>query len=144
MYHPYAHSPQQHLHRGPHQNCRHPRTLKLLHQTHKQQYIHHIHRNNRTHNIGYQDNLTDRPRTTNTTKAHKPSSKHERNLIKLQVNINGIMNKLEELKLLIHDTNASISLQFRKLSSPLQPKHPKYITLKQCAPIGCTRQEVGS
>ena len=30
----------------------------------KQQYMHHSHRNNRTHNIGYYDNLTNRPRTT--------------------------------------------------------------------------------
>ena len=33
-----------------------------------------------------------------------------------------------------------ISSQFRKPSSPLKPKHPKYIT---CATIGGTRQEVG-
>ena len=32
----------------------------------------------------------------------------------------------------------------RKPSSPLKPKHQKYITSHQCAPIGCTRQEVGS
>ena len=36
------------------------------------------------------------------------------------------------------------SSQFRKPSSPLKPKHQKYITSHQCAPIGCTRQEVGS
>ena len=35
------------------------------------------------------------------------------------------------------------SSQFRKPSSPLKPKHPKYITSQQCAPIGCTRQGVG-
>ena len=29
-----------------------------------QQYMHHSHRNNRTHNIGYYDNPTNRPRTT--------------------------------------------------------------------------------
>ena len=34
------------------------------HMQHKQQYMHHSHRNNRTHNIGYYDNLTNRPRTT--------------------------------------------------------------------------------
>ena len=34
--------------------------------------------------------------------------------------------------------------QFRKPSSPLKPNHPKYITSQQCAPIGCTRHEVGS
>ena len=36
------------------------------------------------------------------------------------------------------------SSQFRKPSSPLKPKHPKYITSQQCTPIDCTRQEVGS
>ena len=36
------------------------------------------------------------------------------------------------------------SSQFRKPSSPLLPKRPKYITSQQCAPIGCTRQEVSS
>ena len=35
------------------------------------------------------------------------------------------------------------SSQFRKPSSPLKPKHPKYITSQQCALIGCTMQEVG-
>ena len=46
--------------------------------------------------------------TTKTTQAHIPSSKSERNLIMLQVNINIIKNKLKELKLLIHDTHAYI------------------------------------
>ena len=63
--------------------------------------------------------------------------------IKLQVNDNGIKNNLEELKLLIHDTHADIiTIQETKLTP--KPKHPKYITLQQCAPIGCTRQEVDS
>ena len=46
--------------------------------------------------------------TTDTTHGHRPSSKSERNVIILQVNINGIKNNLEELKLLIHDTHADI------------------------------------
>ena len=50
----------------------------------------------------------DYHRTTNTTQTHRPSSKSERNLIILQANINGLRNKLEELKLLIHDTHADI------------------------------------
>ena len=51
----------------------------------------------------------NRPKTTtDTTQGHRPSSKTERNLIILKVNINGIQNKLEELKLLIHDTHADI------------------------------------
>ena len=40
--------------------------------------------------------------------AHRPINKSKRNLIILQVNINGIKKKLEELKLLIHDTHADI------------------------------------
>ena len=70
--------------------------------------MHHSYRNNRIHNIEYHDNLTDIPRTTNTTQAHRPSSKSERNLIILQVNINRFKNKLEERKLLIHVTHADI------------------------------------
>ena len=67
VYHSYTNSPQPHLTRTPHQHCRHPRTLTLpqhTHMQHKQQYMHHSHRNNRTYNIGYYDNLTNRPRTT--------------------------------------------------------------------------------
>ena len=120
MYHSYTHSPQPHLTRTPHQRCRHPHTLTLsqhTHMQHKQQYMHHSHRNNRTHNIGYYDNLTNRPRTTTGLLTHRPSSKSERNLIILQVNINGLRNKLEELKLLIHDTHADIiTIQETKLT----------------------------
>ena len=53
--------------------------------------------------------------TTHTTQAHRPSSKGEINLIILQVNMNEIKNKFEELK---------------------------YITSPPCAPIRCTRQGV--
>ena len=42
----------------------HPHTLTAHTHAYKQQYMHHSHRNNRTHNIGYYDNLTNRPRTT--------------------------------------------------------------------------------
>ena len=43
-------------------------------------------------------NSVDRPKTTtDTTQGHRLSSKSERNLIILYVNINGINNKLEEL-----------------------------------------------
>ena len=111
--------------RTPHQHCRQPRTLSQdTHRQHKQQYMHHSHRNNRTHNIGYYDNLTDGPRTTSTTQAHRPSSKSESNLIILQVNINGLKNKLEELKLFIHDKHADIiTIQETKLTPKV--KTPK-------------------
>ena len=59
---------------------RHPHTLSAYtHIPHKQQYT-----------------------------SHRPSSKIERNPIILQVNINGIKTKLEELKLLIYNTYADI------------------------------------
>ena len=41
-------------------------------------------------------------------------------------------------------THMQTSSQFRKPSSPLKPKHQKYKTSHQCAPIGCTMQKVGS
>ena len=66
----------------------------------------------------------DYHRTANTTQTHRPSSKSERNLIILQVNINGLRNKLEELKLLIHDTHADIiTIQETKLTP--KAKTPK-------------------
>ena len=91
---------------------------------HKQQHMHHSHRNNRTHNIGYYDNLTNRPRTT--TGLLTPH-KHTGPAVKvreMQVNINGLRNKLEELKLLIHDTHADIiTIQETKLTP--KAKTPK-------------------
>ena len=79
--------------------------------------------------------------TTETTQGHIPSSKSERNLIILQVNINGINNKHQELKLLIHDTHADIiTIQETKLTP--KAKHKKYITSTPCVPKGCTRQRV--
>ena len=67
------------------------------------------HRNNLIHNIGYHDNRTDRPRTTNT------SSK------------NGLKTNSRSSNCLF-TTHMQISSQFRKPSSPLKSKHPKYIT----------------
>ena len=66
----------------------------------------------------------DYHRTTYTTQTHRPSSKSERILIILQVNINGFRNKLEEIKLLIHDTHADIiTIQETKLTP--KAKTPK-------------------
>ena len=64
--------------------------------------------------------------TANTTSIHKPSSNNERNLSILQVNINGINNKLEELKTLIKNTHADIiTIQETKLTSKSNtPKVP--------------------
>ena len=55
--------------------------------------------------------------TTDTPQGHRPSSRSEINLIILQVYINGIKNKLEELKLLIYDTHVDIiTIQETKLT----------------------------
>ena len=62
--------------------------------------------------------------TTNTTQTHRPSSKSKINLIILQVNINELRNKLEELKMRIHDTHADIiTIQKTKLTP--KAKTPK-------------------
>ena len=63
----------------------------------------------------YASQTNDYHRTTNTTQAHRPSNKSEINIIILH--INGLKNKLEELKLLIHDTHADIiTIQKTKLT----------------------------
>ena len=142
---PYAlHSTQPHLFH-PHNSM--AVTLALsqhTHMQHKQQYTHRNHSNHHIH-IGYHNSLTDRPKTTTglqTQQNTRPRGKSERNLIILQVNMNGIKNKLEELKVLIHDTHADIiTIQ---PSSPLKQTHAKYTTSPPCVPIDGTRQEVGS
>ena len=70
--------------------------------------------------------------TTDTPQGHSPSSKSEINLIILQVNINGIKNKLEELKLLIYDTHAdSITVQETKLTPKANtPKVHNFTTVR--------------
>ena len=72
----------------------------------------------------------------NTTSIHKPSSNNERNLVILQVNINGINNKLEELKTLIKNTHADIiTIQETKLTSKSNiPKVPTYTTVRADRP----------
>ena len=150
MYHSYTHSPQPHLPRTPHQHCRHPRTLTLsqhIHMQHKQQYKHHRHRNNRTHNIGYYDNLTNRPRTTTgllTPHKHTDPAVDVREISSYCKSTLTDSETNSRNSNCLFTTHMQTSSQFRKPSSPLKPKHPKYITSQQCAPIGCTRQEVGS
>ena len=74
--------------------------------------------------------------TASTTSIHKPSSNNERNLIILQVNINDINNKLEELKTLIKNTHADIiTIQETKLTSKSNtPKAPIYTTFRADRP----------
>ena len=128
MYHTHTHSPQPHLTRTPHQHCRHPRTLTA--HTHARQTTVHASQSpqqpHAQHRVLRQPHkqTKDYHRTTNTTQTHRSSSKSERNLIILQVNINGLRNKLEELKLLIHDTHADIiTIQETKLTP--KAKTPK-------------------
>ena len=55
--------------------------------------------------------------TTDTTQGHNHNSKSEKKFIILQVNINGIKNKLEKLKQLIHDIHVDIiTIQETKLT----------------------------
>ena len=70
--------------------------------------------------------------TTDTTQGHRSSSKSERNLIILQVNINGFKNKLEGLKLLIHDTYTDIiTIQETKLTPKAKtPKVHNFTTVR--------------
>ena len=81
--------------------------------------------------------------TTDTTQGHRPSSKSERNLIILQVIINGIKNKLEELKLLIHDTHVDIiTIQETKLTPKANtPKVHNFNTVRadRLHKAGCER-----
>ena len=67
-----------------------------------------------------------------TPQGPRPSSRSESNLIILQVNINGIKNKLMELKLLIHDTHAhSITIQETKLTPKANtPKVHNFTTVR--------------
>ena len=70
--------------------------------------------------------------TTDTTQGHRPSSKSERNLIIMQANINGIKNKLEKLKLIIHDTHADIiTIQKTKLTPKVTTPKVHNFTLVQ-------------
>ena len=103
----------------------HPRTLTLSQTTtvHASQSPQQPHAQHRVLRQPHKQ-TKDYHRTTNTTQTHRPSSKSERNLIILQVNINGLRNKLEDLKLLIHDTHADIiTIQETKLTS--KAKTPK-------------------
>ena len=70
--------------------------------------------------------------TTDTPPGHRPSSRSERNIIIQQVNINGIKNKLEELKLLVHDTHADIiTIQETKLTPKANtPKEHNFTTVR--------------
>ena len=110
MYHPHAmHSLQPHLVHPPHQHWHHPHSLS-------------IHTNNSTCItvtalvLGTKTtSQTDQGQPRDYRQAHRPSSKNEINLAILQVNI--IKSKLEELKLLIHNTHADvITIQETKLS----------------------------
>ena len=63
-------------------------------------------------------------RAADATQTHSPSGKGEINLIVLQVNMDGLRNKLEELRLLIHDTHADI-ITIREAGLTPRAKTPK-------------------
>ena len=116
---------------------RHPHTLKA--HTHATQTT--VHALQSTQQPHAQHRVLRQPhkqtkdyhRTTNTTQTHRPSSKSERNLIILQVNINGLRNKLEELKLLIHDTHADIIIiQETKLTPKAKTPKIHNLTVMLC------------
>ena len=69
---------------------------------------------------------------TRTTHAHIPTSKSERNIIILKVNINGIKNTVEELKMLIHNTYADvIPIKETKLTPKIKtPKLYNFTTVR--------------
>ena len=103
---------------------------------HKQQYTHQPPHPHRQPHIQTKDNHM----TTDTSQGHRPNSRSERNLIILQVNINGILKKTRGAQ----TAYSRHTSQFRKPSPPLEPKHPKYMNSPSCELIGCTSQEVGS
>ena len=87
-------------------------------------------------------NVTRTPSTDNTTPHHKQTTTHpltnnnqpkDKNTVILQININDIRNKIEELKNLIHSTQPDIiSSQYKKQNPhrKLQPKIPYYTTIR--------------
>ena len=131
------HSP--HVIHPPYQHCCQPRTLTLSQRayTHATQTAVHASQSQqppRSHRVPRQAHrqTKDDHMTTDTTQGHRHSSKNERNLTIMQVNINGIKNKLEELKLLIHDTHAYIStIQETKLARKANtPKVHNFTTVR--------------
>ena len=62
--------------------------------------------------------------TTGTTQTHRPSSKSERNLIILQINMDGLGNRLGELKLLVRGAHAGI-IAVREARLTPEAKTPK-------------------
>ena len=72
-----------------------------------------------------------RPHDYRPTTRTQPSSRSERNLIILQININGIKNKLKEFKLLSHNKHADIiTIQETKLTPKANtPKVHKFTTV---------------
>ena len=133
MYHSYTHSPQPHLTRIPHQHCSHPHTptahthatQTTVHASQSPQQPHAQHRVLRQPH----KQTKDYHRTTNTTQTHRP--------IIVQVNINRLRNKPEELKLLIHDTHVDIiTIQETKLTP--KAKTPKNNLLLNPDKTTCT------
>ena len=89
-------------------------------------------------------NVTTTPSTDNTTSHHKQTTTQpltnnnqpkDNNIVILQININGIRNKIEELKNLVHSTQPDIiTIQETKLTHKAKtPKIPHHHTHRQRA-----------
>ena len=81
-------------------------------------------------------NVTTTPSTDNTTAHHKQTTNHpltnnnqpkDKNIVILQININGIRNKIEELKKLVHSTQPEI-ITIQESSLTQKAKTSKYPT----------------
>ena len=113
---------------------------------HKQQHTHRSPQPSRTpHRVRRQPHsqINDNQINTHNTHAHRAGSKGEINLIFLQVNLNGIKSKLEELKLLIHYTHAYI-ITIRETEFTPKAKSLKVHNFTTVRIDSRTRQEVGS
>ena len=86
-------------------------------------------------------NVTTTPGTYNTTPHHKQTTTHpltnnnqpkDKNIVILQININGIRNKIEELKNLVHSTQPDIiTVQEIKLTQKVKtPTISHYTTIR--------------
>ena len=86
-------------------------------------------------------NVTTTPSTYNTTPHHKQTTTHpltnnnkpkDKNIVILQININDIRNKIEELKNLVHSTQPDIiTIQETKLTHNAKtPQIPHYTTIR--------------
>ena len=94
--------------------------------------MHHTHTHtNRNNNTKHRQH--NNPSQTNHHPAtHRQQSTKGQNIVILQININGIRNKIDELKNLVHNTQPDIiTIQETKLTQKTKtPKIPHYTTIR--------------